>query len=223
MTSRIILELITREGFNFDEVVQDQANGQRVDLSDCELIQHISVIDSFRDEFIKYIEQHGLSALMRRETLTEALVAPGTTSSTIELLLQGFLKALSVGTELVIVDPYFFAKTTDASYPNLIQNVLLPVLPRLRTLTVITLPNKVDTALVANISHALTLHAPNLSVFHKTTTTFHDRFWINPVSSTGFICGSSLNGLGKKYALVDHLQQSDAKDVINALRKQGLL
>jgi hypothetical protein len=223
MTSRIILELITREGFNFDEVVQDQANGQRVDLSDCELIQHISVIDSFRDEFIKYIEQHGLSALMRRETLTEALVAPGTTSSTIELLLQGFLKALSVGNELVIVDPYFFAKTTDASYPNLIQNVLLPVLPRLRTLTVITLPNKVDTALVANISHALTLHAPNLSVFHKTTTTFHDRFWINPVSSKGFICGSSLNGLGKKYALVDHLQQSDAKDVINALRKQGLL
>ena len=223
MTRGIILELIPREGFDFAKVVEDYASGQRVDLSACELKQHISAVDSFRTEFVDYIAQHGLSALLRREPLMEALVAPGTTSSAIQSLLQGFLGVLAVTTDLVIVDPYFFAPTKDTGYPALIGQVLLPVLPTLRMLTVITLPNKVDTALVTNIKSALTANAPSLNVVHKTNGTFHDRFWINPISSRGFICGSSLNGLGKRYALVDHLQPSDATDVITALKNERLL
>ena len=65
--------------------------------------------------------------------------------------------------------------------------------------------------------------APSLSVKLKTSDAFHDRFWIDPLAAKGFITGTSLNGLGKRYALVDHLQQTDAADVIAALRNEGLL
>ena len=223
MPRGIILELIPKEGFDYTKVVEDYANGQRVDLSACELKQHNSVVDSFQAEFVDYISKHGLSALLRREPLMEALVAPGTTSSAIQSLLQAFLSALRVTTDLVIVDPYFFASTTDAGYPALIEQVLHQILPTLHTLTVITLPNKVNVALVTNVTSALAAQAPNLSVVHKTTQTFHDRFWIDPVSAKGFICGSSLNGLGKRYALVDNLQPSDVADVIAALKRESLL
>ena len=223
MPRGIILELIPKEGFDYTKVVEDYANGQRVDLSACELKQHDSVVDSFQAEFVDYISKHGLSALLRREPLMEALVAPGTTSSAIQSLLQAFLSALRVTTDLVIVDPYFFASTTDAGYPALIEQVLHQILPTLHTLTVITLPNKVNVALVTNVTSALAAQAPNLSVVHKTTQTFHDRFWIDPVSAKGFICGSSLNGLGKRYALVDNLQPSDVADVIAALKRESLL
>ena len=223
MPRGIILELIPKEGFDYTKVVEDYANGQRVDLSACELKQHNSVVDSFQAEFVDCISKHGLSALLRREPLMEALVAPGTTSSAIQSLLQAFLSALRVTTDLVIVDPYFFASTTDAGYPALIGQVLHQILPTLHTLTVITLPNKVNVALVTNVTSALAAQAPNLSVVHKTTQTFHDRFWIDPVSTKGFICGSSLNGLGKRYALVDNLQPSDVADVIAALKRESLL
>ena len=223
MPRGIILELIPKEGFDYTKVVEDYANGQRVDLSACELKQHNSVVDSFQAEFVDYISKDGLSALLRREPLMEALVAPGTTSSAIQSLLQAFLSALRVTTDLVIVDPYFFASTTDAGYPALIGQVLHQILPTLHTLTVITLPNKVNVALVTNVTSALAAQAPNLSVVHKTTQTFHDRFWIDPVSTKGFICGSSLNGLGKRYALVDNLQPSDVADVIAALKRESLL
>jgi len=38
-----------------------------------------------------------------------------------------------------------------------------------------------------------------------------------------FLDGSSLNGLGKKYPLVDHLQSSDVTDVLAALKCENLL
>ena len=223
MTRGIILELIPKEGFDYTKVVEDYANGRRVDLSACELKQHSSVVDSFRTEFVDYISEHGLSALLRREPLMEALVAPGTTSSAIQSLLQAFLSALTVTTDLVIVDPYFFAPTKDTGYPALIEQVLHPILPTLHTLTVITLPNKVDAGLITNVTSALAAQAPNLSVIHKTTQTFHDRFWIDPISTKGFICGSSLNGLGKRYALIDNLLPPDVADVIAALKSESLL
>jgi hypothetical protein len=223
MKRGFILELVPKDGFDITKVVEVYANGRPVDLSACELKQHLSIVDSFRPEFVDYIAKYGLSALFRREPLTEVLVAPGTSSSAVQSLLQAFLGALSVTTDLVVVDPYFFAPTTDTSYPALIEQVLHPVLATLRTLTVITLPNKVDAKLVTDVTAALVVGAPGLSVAHRTSNTFHDRFWIDPISTKGFLCGTSLNGLGKRYALVDHLEPTDAADVLTALRNESLL
>lgn len=223
MKRGVILELVPKDGFDFTKVVENHANGQPVELSACELKQHLSIVDSFRPEFVDYIVKYGLSALLTREPLTEALVAPGTSSAAVQSLLQAFLSVLTVTTDLVVIDPYFFAHTADKSYPVLIEQVFRPVLANLKTLTVVTCPNRVDAKLVAAVTAALMVNAPSLSVVHKTSTAFHDRFWIDPISTKGFLCGSSLNGLGKKYAMVDHLEPTDAADVLSALRRENLM
>jgi hypothetical protein len=223
MKRGFILELVPKDGFDIAKVVENYANGRPVELSACDLKLHPSIVDSFRPEFVDYIAKYGLSALLRREPLTEALVAPGTSSAAVQSLLKGFLSALSVTTDLIVIDPYFFAPTTDKSYPALIGQILYPVLATLQTLTVVTLPNKVDAKLAADVTAALMVNAPRLIVAHKTSNAFHDRFWIDPISTKGFLCGTSLNGLGKRYAMVDHLEPTDAADVLSALRSESLL
>lgn len=219
----IVLELRPKsKTFDFSELVVDIANGRPVDLSGCEVRHHVSVIDGFAPEFLEYLVQHGLTSFLRRRPLTEALVARGTTAADVQTLLQAFLATLSVTTDLVIVDPYFFA-SSDIGYPQLVEQVLRPVLAGLRNLTIVTLVNSVNAVTLSNITTLLNASAPHLSLVHKTSNAFHDRFWIDPVAGKGFITGTSLNGLGSKYALVDHLESSDAADVLTALRSEGLL
>lgn len=219
----IVLELRPNgEDFDFSEIAARIANRVPVDLSGCEVTYHVSMVDSFAPEFLSYIVQHGLTSFLRRQPLTEALVARGTNAVGVQTLLQAFISALAVTTDLVIVDPYFFARS-DTGYPQLVEELLRPALPGLHTLTVITSPNNVNAVTFADINALLTASAPHLSLIHKTSSAFHDRFWINPVSAKGFITGTSLNGLGRKYALVDHLQSSDTNDVITALKREGLL
>lgn len=223
----IVIELIARHaGADFSKIAVDIANGQCVDLSDWEVVQHISLIDDFRAEFIEYVARHGTSSLLNREPLFEALIAKGATAPIIVPLLHGFLRALGTPTDLVIVDPYFLASgpaAQMAAYPALVVQVLQPVLATLNKLTIITFASKVDPGLSASVTAALAAAAPGLTVAYKTSDAFHDRFWVDPLAGNGFITGSSLNGLGKRYALVERLQQQDAADVISALRTQQLL
>lgn len=223
----VVLELIAkREGADFSQVVDDAANGRRVDLSDWKLVQHISLIDDFRPEFIDYVSRHGMSSLLSREPLFEALVQRGgAVTPAIAVLLNGFLTALRSPTELVIVDGYFLqvGAAERAAYPAFVVQVLQPVLATLTTLTLVTKSSTFDPRLLAAITAALAVAAPSLTVRHKTSDAFHDRFWVDPVASEGFITGTSLNGLGKRYALVDRLQPVDAADVVAALRAEQLL
>lgn len=221
----IILELQPRDGGNFcfSKMTEDVSNRRPVDLSQCEVSYVTSIIDSFRPEFIDYIVKHGITSLINRRPLTEAVVPPGAGSTVVESLLQAFVAGISVTTDLVIVDPYFLAPTSDTTYPHAVEQILRPVLATLQTLTIIGLPSKADANLLASISSTLGAAAPALTVIHKTSNQFHDRFWINPVAATGFLTGSSLNGLGKKYAIVDYLQAADVSDILDALRNESLL
>lgn len=126
-------------------------------------------------------------------------------------------------TDMVIVDPYFFASTSDTSYPQLIHDALKPVLATLRSLKVVTLPNKVDQSLLVQVNTLISQTAPSIAMTHATSRSFHDRFWINPNKGTGFICGTSLNGLGKKYTLIERMQSEDVADVSVALKNEGVL
>jgi len=218
----IILEITPRsQNFDLSQVAVDIANGKPVDLSGFDVHYHTDIVASFAPEFFAYIVEHGLTSLLRRQSLLEALVAPGTSITVAQTLLHGFLGALAVTTDLVIVDPYFFA-STDSNYPQVVEQILQPVLSGLRNLTIVTNSGAKPTA-VSEVTRLLKASEPQLSLVHKISGTFHDRFWINPVSATGFVTGTSLNGLGKKYALVDRLQPSDVADVVAALKGEGLL
>ena len=200
-----ILELRPLPGFDFARVVEDIANKRPVDLSCCDVQQHQSVLDSFSDEFLHYIAEHGLSAFMNRQLLTEAVVKKGEPRAAILPVLHAHLAALGLTTELVIVDPYFFAATADQTYAQMVHDAILPSLTTLARLIVVTAPDKVNAQLASSVSTLLSSASPNLKIVHSYSKSFHDRFWLNPMNGSGFISGTSLNGLGKRYALLDRM------------------
>jgi hypothetical protein len=61
-----------------------------------------------------------------------------------------------------------------------------------------------------------------LQIDCRTSNAFHDRFWLSDSRSQGIVTGSSLNGLGKRYALVDRLSSSDVKEIAKALQAEGI-
>jgi hypothetical protein len=219
----IVLELkANSKKVDFSQIVLGIANGVPVDLSSYEVIQHNSIVDGFASEFRSYIFQHGLTSFLRRGPLTEALVAPGATPNHVQMLLHGYLVSLEVTTELVIVDPYFFARF-EPGYPRLVKEVLQPILGALRSLTIVSLPDRVNALALSAVKNELNSNATHVNLIHRPSSVFHDRFWMNPISGRGFITGCSLNGLGRKYALMDHLESSDAAEVLAALRREQLL
>ena len=63
-----------------------------------------------------------------------------------------------------------------------------------------------------NIHTAIKQINPNISINTKYTKIFHDRFWIVD-SKKGVFVGTSLNGIGRRYAVIDWLQEDDAKEI----------
>jgi hypothetical protein len=63
---------------------------------------------------------------------------------------------------------------------------------------------------------------PHISVEHSKSKYFHDRFWIAD-DLRGIFVGTSLNGLGKKYALVDNIRDSDTNSIVEELRRLELI
>ena len=52
----------------------------------------------------------------------------------------------------------------------------------------------------------------SIKVSQKYTDDFHDRFWIID-DKKGLFIGTSLNGIGKRYSLIDYLQDSDVANI----------
>jgi hypothetical protein len=91
-------------------------------------------------------------------------------------------------------------------------------------LSIVTLPGKeVDRALVASVRTKLRNAYPNLRMKTFTSRSFHDRFWVNAKGRKAFVSGTSLNGLGRKYALLASLSDADTLDVIAALRDEQVI
>ena len=59
----------------------------------------------------------------------------------------------------------------------------------------------------------LTQLVPTIIIKTVETEEFHDRFWIDPDAHKGFVMGTSLNGVTKKIALIDHLGREDVMQI----------
>jgi hypothetical protein len=64
--------------------------------------------------------------------------------------------------------------------------------------------------------------SPKIDATLKMTDDFHDRFWIAD-KAKGLFVGTSLNGIGKKYALVDVMRDEDTATIVKELRRVNLL
>lgn len=208
------------------DLVVAAANGRPLDLSKYEIEIIQSPLASFAEEFRQNILDHGITSFFLRQTLTEAIVPKGSPSTDVLTILHAYLSGIPVKDELIVVDPYFFSKTDDpGAYAGLVVDVLRPFLTKLRRVHVVTGsgPKKYNQNTQQAVVQALAEASTTCTLSAATSDDYHDRFWISANRSKGILTGTSLNGLGRRYALVDRLQEADVNDIVMSLGAAALL
>jgi hypothetical protein len=177
------------------------------------------------DECKELIRNEGVSWIMSLKRLQAALLTKSVDIQEKDILvemLRDMLMKLSPSKNLIIVDNYFFPSKTDKNeYLQMFKDIFLPSIGKVASFNFITKPN-FDQNLFQDCKRLLLTLNPNLNVDCKTTDDFHDRFWI--VDQTkGLFVGTSLNGVGKRYALVDFIRDEDTKEIVNTLEQLKLV
>ncbi len=156
---------------------------------------------------------------------SQYLEALGTTShrpGDIKLLIQKYLDRTIKTNKLIIIDRYFFPNNHDATYPNFVVDILDKYLSIIDEITFITSP-RYNSVAANSIKSLLFSKKETLTINIKHTDDFHDRFWISNYNGKGLFLGTSLNGFGRKYALIDYINTADVRLIIAELNTQGLI
>lgn len=131
--------------------------------------------------------------------------------------LQKFLDNVITTNDLTIIDSYLFPDKHDVDYPNLLIDILKKYIPKLSKLTIVT-KNRFNKPLQTTIFEEIKNINPRIIIDLKLTDLFHDRFWLSNPNSKGIFVGTSLNGLGKKYTLIDYINIDDVKQIFDELK-----
>ncbi|RZJ36584.1 MAG: hypothetical protein EOO51_00245 [Flavobacterium sp.] len=220
---KVILKLVSENPkIDFFNTVMKIANGQDVNFKGFEVSEMTAGFYDYLKEIQEHIIEHGMSSLLTIETINDSLIPKGATTDKIILTMQRYLDRIGIDKELIIVDGYFFSTTADTTYATTIFDVLEKYLATIENLIFVT-KNKVDTTLKSSIESKLKARKPSLTITHHTTDNYHDRFWISNHREKGIITGTSLNGFGRKFSLIDRLNTTDVRDIVASLTTQGLL
>lgn len=174
-------------------------------------------VQEFRDEFIKHITEEGLLSLFNYSITMEDVTSPSMTVDDVESTVAKFVEQLRPLNNLLVIDPYFYAASTTAH--ELLQRLLSPHQQDLMSVTVIC--NQISAPNAENMQAAIKSVSPNASINEIQSKNFHDRFWINPHSGAGLVMGTSLNGIGRKIALVDRLGDKDVQEILELAKDAG--
>jgi len=174
------------------------------------------------------LQREGPTYIMSLRVLREEIlpVTNRKDASSLGLLidtLRNKLIQLSPSESLTIVDGYLFATNikNQAEYLTLFEQIVSSVIGKIKLVRFVTLPSynnelyKKTVTLLENMN-------PHISVEHSKSEYFHDRFWIAD-DQRGIFVGTSLNGLGNKYALVDNIRDSDTNSIVEELRRLELI
>ncbi len=118
--------------------------------------------------------------------------------------------------ELVIIDPYLFPEHCNdiTEYTSFLKNILNSA--KAEKYIIITRPVNPNNICKDTIESEFT----NLII--RETNEYHDRIWISD-RKKGFFTGTSINGIGKKLALIDYINSDDIKFIVELLQSSNLL
>lgn len=116
--------------------------------------------------------------------------------------------------ELIVIDPYLFCKHNVGEEQNL-QRILTGC--KYKKIIAVVSKGKTNQQSAGCISKQL---GGCLDIQY--TDDFHDRFWICN-RKRGFSTGTSLNGIGKKYCVIQELESEDVYDIVKHLKDMQLL
>ncbi|MDD2814962.1 MAG: hypothetical protein PHP00_04395 [Thiotrichaceae bacterium] len=207
LRSPVTVEIVSRKDgvglADFREVMK-----KHTEFSDFDLDKIAKPVCHFRHEFLEYVSTHGFSSLYDETTLfLEDLTSPSMTINEVELVVKRFTGRLQDCENLFIIDPYFFA-SSDNAVKNIFEGLLDTLSNKLKCIYFFTNSNDKGKSNILSVCNSRQI--PHYEI---ETNEFHDRFWIDPDNCLGIVMGTSLNGIGKKIALIDKLQQQDVIDV----------
>jgi len=116
--------------------------------------------------------------------------------------------------ELIIIDPYLFRKpkeNEEAIFESILKKCTY------RKIIAVVDNSNTNKSFVNSISEKLD---GRLEI--KYSDEFHDRFWICD-RETGFLTGTSLNGLGKKYCSIQEIDTDDVNEVVKILKENRII
>lgn len=164
---------------------------------------------SIRDVIREWVAENGISSLYNFHITCDAVMHPGITVNEIERLILDFVKKLDGVKNLMIIDPYFYS--SEAPVLTLFERMIGALSSGLESVTFFTKARpKIDRTAMHAI---LTRLVPTITIKTVETEEFHDRFWIDPDAHKGLVMGTSLNGVTKKIALIDHLGREDVTQI----------
>lgn len=167
----------------------------------------------FREDFIDEVVKNGFSSMLNFSIAMDDITSRGMHIDDIELVFHKFVMTLKPIETLIIVDPYFYPKTSDVNeISQKFIRLTSPVINELKKIVVISNGNNKSS--IAGYISKLHKVNQNLEVNNYFSNDFHDRFWLNPVEMKGIVVGTSVNGIGKKISLVDTLATSDVVQVL---------
>lgn len=198
----------------FREKIREIGLLEKFDIADI-----VTPVLTFRNEIIDYIIKNGLSSLYNIYFSMEDITTPSMTINNIENIILKFIGELKGAKKIIIIDPYFYAKSAKVDVPKLFMRLLTQISISLKKITFITNGMKAD---IKNEIHSM-IKALNHQIIIQDIITdeFHDRFWIDPDHNKGVVMGTSLNGLGNKISLVDMLSENDVIEIYKLAKKIG--
>jgi hypothetical protein len=174
----------------------------------------------FRQDFANYIAKHGLSSMYRFDFVMEDITSPSLSINEIENVVGKFVAQLDGAKRLLIIDPYLYAKSNAVNVADVFKNLLGKACSALEEIIFVTNGEKADVKVAMHV--AVGALVPQCKIVDVATDQFHDRFWVDPDAGRGLVMGTSLNGLGRKVALVDRLQDADAVEVATLAKAAGV-
>lgn len=195
--------------------IQDllRMNGSTASIA--QVWKNIFVKEYLKEEYFK----NGISKIVASGLLEEAVLPKTTNVELLFKVMKALLSNLNPQNELIIIDNYVFPNNCDTDYINNFALLFQGLPNTFKSLIIITKPSYNQT-----LFNDFKTQFPNsqFQINIKTSSEFHDRFWIVD-ESKGLFVGTSLNGIGKKYSLADYLDKDDIKIIVDELKTLNLL
>lgn len=176
------------------------AKGFELSQSRTSIVARLAAKDLLRD--------HGPRSLLNWGPLNESVLPDNTPRDVLIDTLRYQLNRCQPTASLLVIDPYLFPSRPDANYRTDLVSLLEPAARAGLRLDIATGQTH-NAALMADVLSDLRAINPAVIPTVKLTDDFHDRFWIAD-GVRGLFIGTSINGIGRRYAIADYLEDEDA-------------
>lgn len=168
-------------------------------------------LEVLRADIQQYVIEHGLSSLFYNYLTCDAIMHPGFKTDEIEAIVLGIMSSLDGVKHLLIIDAFFYDDKPECLL--LLEKIVRSMSSKLEKVTLITHGKRVN--MRPAMHNVFCTVVPGIQINDVVTDNFHDRYWIDFDSSKGVVVGTSLNGIGKKVAMIDYANSADSREIVH--------